>query len=281
MAVETVPAFEQESTYGAVVLRRAFGTLLQRGASIASIAGGLVGSTDMQVTAGTGMQVLVGTGEAWVPGSSTTTQSGYYCRVESSTALSIAASSESNPRIDTVIGKILDKAYGQAEDSFSVAVVTGTAESGATLSNKKGAGAVPASSLVLAYVLVPAKAVSIESADIENVAARVGIGNGPWTAVTLGAKLEANASFQTIRARTESGGASVRLRGVPTVKSTEELKTGETLLTLPVGFRPPGTVFTAATSPAIEISAAGIITANAAVLEHVGVVLDGVTFNLS
>jgi len=178
MAVESPPGFEQESTYGAVVLRRAFGTLLQRGASIASIAGGLVGSTDMQVTAGSGMQVLVGTGEAWVPGTSSATQSGYYCRVESSTALAIAASSESNPRIDTIIAQVTDKAYAGSTQTFSVAVITGTAESGATLANKKGAGAVPASSMVLAYVLVPAKAVSVVSGDIENVATVAGPGAG-------------------------------------------------------------------------------------------------------
>jgi hypothetical protein len=126
----------------------------------------------MQVTAGSGMQVKVAAGEAWVPGTSTATQSGYYGRVTSSTALSVATSSESNPRIDTIIAKVIDKAYAGTEETFSVAVITGTAESGATLANKKGAGAVPASSLVLAYVLVPAKASSIENADIENVAPR-------------------------------------------------------------------------------------------------------------
>jgi hypothetical protein len=160
----------QAATYPAEQTRRTVTTLLQRGASIGSIAGGLVGSTDMQVTAGTLLQVLVGTGEAWVPGSSSAVQSGYYCRVTSSTALSIAASSESNPRIDTVIAKCVDESYAGSGTTFAVAVITGTAESGATLANKKGAGAVPASSLVLAYVLVPAKATSIEAANIENVA---------------------------------------------------------------------------------------------------------------
>lgn len=170
MAVESPPFALQGSTYPAEQTRRALGTLLQRGASIGSIVSGLVGSTDMQVTAGSGMQVLVAPGEAWVSGTSTATQSGMYCRVTSSTALAISASSESFPRIDTIIAKCIDKAYAGTEETFSVAVVAGTAESGATLANKKGAGAVPASSMVLAYVLVPAKATSIEAADIENVA---------------------------------------------------------------------------------------------------------------
>jgi hypothetical protein len=173
MAVETLPAFEQDETYSAETLRHVFGTLLARGSAIGSIVGGLVGATDMQVTAGSGMQVLVATGEAWISGTSVSTQGGYLGRVTSSTALAISASSESNPRIDTIIAQIKDKAVAGGEDSFTVSVVTGTATSGATLANKLGAGSVPASSLVLAYVLVPAKAVSIVSGDIENVATRV------------------------------------------------------------------------------------------------------------
>lgn len=183
MTAESPGFAEQGSTYGAVVLRRAFGTLLQRGSSIASIVGGLVGSGDMLVTAGSGMHVEVAPGEAWVPGTSSATQSGYYCRVESSTTLAIAASSETNPRIDTVIAKVIDKAYAGTEETFSVAVVTGTAEAGATLANKKGAGAVPASSLVLAYVLVPAKAVSISGGNVENVAPLAAVGLPPWRSV--------------------------------------------------------------------------------------------------
>lgn len=157
-------------------MRRAFGTLLQRGSSVASIVGGLVGSGDMQVTAGSGMQVLIAPGEGWIPGTSTSTQSGYYARVESSTALAIAASSETNNRVDTVIAKVIDKAYAGTEETFSVAVVTGTAEAGVTKENKKGAGAVPASSLVLGYVFVEKKAVSIGGANVENVASQVQVG---------------------------------------------------------------------------------------------------------
>ncbi len=174
MAVETIPCFLQDETYSAEALRHAFGTLLARGSAIGSIVGGLVGSTDMQVTAGSGMKVLVATGEAWIPGTSVSTQGGYLGRVTSSTALAISASSESNPRIDTIIAQIKDEAVAGGENSFTVSVVAGTATSGAKLEGggKPGAGvgSVPASSLVLAYVLVPSKAVSIVSGDIENVA---------------------------------------------------------------------------------------------------------------
>jgi hypothetical protein len=179
MAVESPASFLQGSTYSAEVLRHVFGTLLARGANIGSIVGGLVNATDMQVTAGSGMQVLVGTGEAWINGTSVSTQGGYLGRVTSSTALAISASDESNPRIETIIAQVKDKAMAGGEETFTVSVVVGTAESGATLANKKGAGAVPASSLVLAYVLVPAKAVTISGANIENVAALIDGGLPP------------------------------------------------------------------------------------------------------
>lgn len=173
MTVEAVPAFEQGSTYGAEVVRHALGTFLQRGSAIGSIQGGIVGNGDCQVAAGSGMQVLVSPGEVWVSGSSVSTQGGYLGRVTSSTALSIAASNSSNPRVETIVAQVKDKAYSGTEETFAVAVVTGTAEAGATLANKKGAGSVPASSMVLAYVLVPAKASSIEAGNIVNVTSLV------------------------------------------------------------------------------------------------------------
>ena len=95
------------------------------------------------------------------------------------TALAISASNATNPRIETIIAQVKDAAYAGTEVTFSVSVVVGTAEAGRRYANLKGAGAVPASSLVLAYVLVPAKAVSIEAADIENRATAVGIGLSP------------------------------------------------------------------------------------------------------
>lgn len=174
MAVESPPFALQGSTYGAEQTRRAICTMLQRGASIGSVSGGLVGSGDCLVTAGSGLQVLVAPGELWVPGTTSTTQSGMYCRVSSSSALAISASSESLPRIETIVAQVKDKAYAGGEENFAVAVVPGVATSGATLANKLGAGAVPASSLVLAYVLIAAKA--IVPTEIENVAGLLGFG---------------------------------------------------------------------------------------------------------
>jgi hypothetical protein len=167
VTVESPPFATQGGSFGAEQTRRAIGTLLARGSSVGSVVGGLVGAADMAVTAGSGMQVLVAPGEAWIPGTSVSTQSGYYGRVTSSTALAISASNGSNPRIETIIAQVKDKAYAGTEETFTVSVIPGTAEAGATLGNKKGAGAVPASSLVLAYVLVPTSSSSISAGNIE------------------------------------------------------------------------------------------------------------------
>ncbi|MBV9805224.1 MAG: hypothetical protein JO130_18645 [Solirubrobacterales bacterium] len=173
MTVET-PAFAAQSgSYGAEQTRRAIASLLARGSSVGSITGGLVNSADMQITAGGGMSVNVGTGEAWVPGTSGSTQGGYYCRVSSSTNLLLAASNPSNPRIDSVTATVTDAAYGQSSTAFAVQMNTGTPTSGASLTNLSGAPATPTSSLVIGYVLVPANASSIVTGDILQSAPRI------------------------------------------------------------------------------------------------------------
>jgi hypothetical protein len=174
LSSESPAGFNQNSSYGAEQLRRAFGSLLQRGSTIGSVVGGVVAVGDMQITApGSGMSCNIAPGEAWIPGSSSATQSGYYARVSSTTNLAIAASSPSLPRVDTICAVITDSAYSGATNTFTPVVVTGTPTAGATLSDLSGVGSQPASSLILGYVLVPAAATSIVSGDIANVAGLV------------------------------------------------------------------------------------------------------------
>jgi hypothetical protein len=97
---------------------------------------------------------------------SAATQGGYYTRVASSTALSVAAANVTNPRIDLVVAQVEDSAYSGGSSLFQVAYLTGTPTSGATLSNLSGAPSITASSLALAYVLVPANASSISGGNI-------------------------------------------------------------------------------------------------------------------
>ncbi len=170
MTAESPPFALQAGSYSAEQMRRAFGTLLERGSSIGSVVGGIVGSKDMEITAGAGMNIEVAPGEAWIPGSTSATQSGYYARVSSKSTLAIAAADPTNPRIDRVAAVVTDAAYSGATNIYTPAVVTGTPTAGANLTNLNGVGAAPASCLTLGYVEVPAKAPSIVSGDIKNVA---------------------------------------------------------------------------------------------------------------
>ncbi len=110
-------------------------------------------------------------GEAWVPGSTSPDVQGlYFVWNDGVVNKAIGASNEANPRVDTVVAHVKDSQYTGAEDEWEIEVLAGAPEAGATLENLKGAAALPDSCLVLAYVLVPAKATKIEAADIKNVA---------------------------------------------------------------------------------------------------------------
>jgi hypothetical protein len=177
MAVET-PAFANQSGgYTAEQSRRAIFAAYARTAanSPGIIAGGLLSTADLQLTApGSGMSVNVSTGECIIGGSEGGAQGGYYARGTSTTNLSIAAANATNPRIDTVCATISDAGYteptGGSGNQWTPQVVTGTATATASLANLLGAAALPLSSLLLGYVLVPATAVNIITADIANKA---------------------------------------------------------------------------------------------------------------
>jgi hypothetical protein len=88
--------------------------------------------------------------------------------------LVISTANATNPRIDTVVATVADSAYTEPSDltgdQWAPVVLTGTPTAGATLANLLGAASVPLSSLLLGYVLVPANATSIVTADIANIA---------------------------------------------------------------------------------------------------------------
>jgi hypothetical protein len=64
---------------------------------------------------------------------------------------------------------------------------------------------------------------------------------GAWTALANPSKLEQVSGFETVAVRTESAGATARLRGAFVV--TDEVNSpSEVLFTLPEGFRPKGKV---------------------------------------
>lgn len=177
-ALESPPFATQAGSFGAEQTRRAvFAQWARTGANTPGILlGGLLSTADCQIAAPvSGMSVNVSSGEVIVGGTEGGTQGGYYGYVSSTTNLTISTANPSNPRIDTVCATVADAAYtiptGGTSGAITLQVVTGTPTSGATLSNLNGKATLPGSSLLLGYVLVPASATNIISADIANVAA--------------------------------------------------------------------------------------------------------------
>ncbi len=120
-----------------------------------------------------------------------TTQGTYYCYNDNSggaIALTISASSPSNPRIDVVIAQVEDAAYSGSNNDWKLAVVTGTAAASPAVP------ALPASSIALAYVWVPTSATNIITADILDL--RVAFNRNPfrWEMYRNGAYTQATAT---------------------------------------------------------------------------------------
>lgn len=273
--------------------RRAINFMLQRGASIGSVLGGLVAATDLQVTyQGAGLKIEVGQGEAIVPGNVSVTQSGYYFRNTAAATFTLTAANGSNPRIERVSLVVKDQSYEGSENLGEIKVSEGTAKAGATLTNLEGVAAAPKNSLTLGYVLVPAGATTISNSDIKNVGANVqlGVGGaGAWTPLTsISAEIEQAGFSQTVGARIE--GTAVRLRGAFEVKTGKSLPVDTVFAVLPAGLRPPGQcLFTMITgtgaSPGVNnltITTAGeLINFNKEVAANGYLPLDGITFNLT
>jgi len=199
--VETPPYALQNASHGAQLFRLATmawagavqpltmtsplrgpasGSTYIKGVNLSAPYAGVVGVSDFAITQnGTpNMTVNVAAGQVIIPGGSVAEQGSYYGLSDASTSLTISASSVSNPRIDTVIASVADSAYAGASNNWSLSVVTGTATAGATLSNLTGAGSLAAfpNCVVLGYVLVPANATTIVTADILNSQPMLGPG---------------------------------------------------------------------------------------------------------
>ena len=290
MALET-GAFMQANSYSAEIVRRAvFAQYARTSANNPGIiSGGLIGATDFQISqvSSPNMTVNVSTGEAIVPGNEGGAQGGYYVRGTSTTNLAISTADPSNPRIDTVCLTCGDAQYtlpsGGTSGALTLQVVTGTPTAGATLSNLSGAAALPGSSLLLGYVLVPAGATNIITADILNVAVAVQLGlsnAGPWQALTLATNIASGGYGASARLE----GTVVRLRGTLT-NNTGSADSG-TLATIPSGLRSSGNLVLVAglgtnSSGGLQISSAGAVSVGTGLTNGVSVSLDGITYTLS
>jgi len=80
----------------------------------------------------------------------------------------VTSNASGNPRLDQVILEIADQQHAGASNLAQTRVVAGTPTAGATLDNRSGAAALPASAIRLADILVANGAVSIVTADIRD-----------------------------------------------------------------------------------------------------------------
>jgi hypothetical protein len=132
----------------------------------------VMGRNDLMVVqrgAGANMSVDVLAGAAWVQGDSIARQGLYHVVNDATTNVSITAADPTNPRLDTVCLKVNDSTDGgDGSDTPTFTVVAGTPTAGATLDNRNGAGALPATAIHLADVLVATSDTSITNAEIRS-----------------------------------------------------------------------------------------------------------------
>lgn len=175
MSVEVSPLYQQAGSVSAEQLRRGTtdGMLSRNGSwAIGTTSGGVFpASGELAVAApGSGLSVNVAAGVCWVPGSASfaTTPGGYYLRNTATLNVTGFVANATNPTIYAVVATINDAAYHGATNNGVIQAISGTPSSGATLTNLTGAPAIPDASLLLAWVLVPANATNIITADILN-----------------------------------------------------------------------------------------------------------------
>src|ERR1039457_1285961 len=135
-------------------------------ASANQVPGGVFpGLADMKVTPGSGMNLSVNAGYCCVPNTSSGLQGGYLFGLMNAGTLTVAAASPSTPRIDLVVARVYD--FGTSASYCDVELVTGTPATPAV------APAVPANSIILAQISVPAAVTTITTAMITDLRAWV------------------------------------------------------------------------------------------------------------
>lgn len=172
---------------------------------------GRLGDTDFKVTAGAGMTVSVAAGIYFVKDDGLTWTELVPVFRTAATVVNIAASNGSLPRIDQIV----------ANTDGSLAVLTGTATSGATLDNRLGTLALGNDQERIADLLVPAASASVTNPNIRDrrmwangaLAWRILAGGG--SSLTTASATPAVMSTSILSLRLELGGGPIRykLRG--------------------------------------------------------------------
>ena len=113
--------------------------------------------------------------------------------------------------------------------------------------------------------------------------------HGEWTALALGSKVKQVPGFESAAVRAEGAGSSARLRGV--LEVTNEIKAGETVFTVPAGYRAKSKIefgvgvstgFGSNHAGSVLISTDGVVTdPETPVPPGIYYLLDGLTWNLN
>lgn len=278
----------------AKVIRNALGALINPAGGLVA-AGGLElaqkGTPNMSVTVKGGTPAE---GACFIP-AWTTGSGAYFFHNTANFECPIEAAGASLPRVDTIVAQILDKGMGSAESKPQIVALKGTEKAGANKENLEGVAAVPNGCLVLGYVEVPAKAASITTTNIKNVAkvAQLGIGGaGAWQNLTFPATTEARSPGETPAVRLEQGGVVARLRGMVKVKAGKTVAANSVFANFPVASFQPGFMYL----DALQQASGGALAANYIALstisglelvvvkempENTILLLDGLTYSLT
>lgn len=148
---------------------------LRRYISVLVASEGVAAANDLAVAqraAGANMSVDIATGEAYLQGDQVTNQGFYWALNDATYNLTgFTAAHATLPRIDRVVLRENDAFHGSGDNIQSFAILTGTATSGATLTNTTGAVTPGNNELLLANVLLPAAATTITTANIDTTGA--------------------------------------------------------------------------------------------------------------
>lgn len=172
---------------------------------------GIIKDTSLAVTQNspTGMSVLVASGWAAVVGTTQPNMGAYVMYNDATVTLTITAANPTNPRIDLICATIYDSYYSGVTNTVAFQVIAGTP------AGSPVAPSLPANSISLAQVTVPASASVITTSnitdtrvlatsnvpaqgDISSVTAGAGLtGGGSSGAVTLAASVATNTQTGT------------------------------------------------------------------------------------
>lgn len=157
------PLYLQPKSYDARADRKWFADL---------VTPGVVGSGDYNVTATTNnMNISIAAGIAWCLGQNIADQGMYRQYISSAVTMTVPNNSSGNPRIDTVILRMMDNTHDSSTyNEARLEIVPGTPTAGANLTNLSGKanlttlGEASKSVLLLAYILVPNNATILTTA---------------------------------------------------------------------------------------------------------------------